>query len=74
MKNGSGKYFYLDKGQLYEGVWVNDIPKCGTVQDFGREGAPEPTQYPIPEVRHISNNPRNTSPSNERVLSLCNEP
>ena len=49
-KNGPGKFFYLNKGQMYEGVWVNDIPKCGTVIDFGREGAPEPTQYPIPEV------------------------
>ncbi len=35
---------------MYEGVWNNDIPKCGTMIDFGREGAPEPTQYPIPEV------------------------
>jgi len=49
-KNGPGKFFYLDKGQVYEGVWVEDIPKCGTVVDFGREGAPDPTQYPIPEL------------------------
>ena len=53
-KNGPGKFFYLDKGQVYEGVWVEDIPKCGTVVDFGREGAPDPTQYPIPEVRALS--------------------
>jgi len=51
MKNGNGKFFYLDKGQLYEGVWVDDIPKCGSMKDFGREGAPEPTQYPIPEIK-----------------------
>ena len=35
---------------MYEGVWVDDIPKCGTMMDFGREGAPEPTKYPLPEV------------------------
>ena len=52
-KNGPGKFFYLDKGQVYEGVWVDDIPKCGTVVDFGRDGAPDPTTYPIPEVRPL---------------------
>jgi len=40
--------------QLYEGVWVEDIPKCGAMIDFGREGAPQPTQYPIPEVSRES--------------------
>lgn len=49
-KNGPGKFFYLDRGQLYEGVWVDDIPKCGEMTDFGRDGAPAPTQYPIPKV------------------------
>ncbi|XP_043924595.1 MORN repeat-containing protein 3 isoform X1 [Protopterus annectens] len=49
-KHGHGKFFYLDRGQLYEGVWVEDIPKCGTITDFGREGAPAPTVYPIPKV------------------------
>ncbi|OWF40993.1 MORN repeat-containing protein 3-like [Mizuhopecten yessoensis] len=49
-KNGPGKFFYLTTGQVYEGVWNDDIAKCGTMQDFGREGAPEPTQYKIPKV------------------------
>ena len=49
-KNGPGRFFYLDRGQLYEGTWVEDIPKCGEMKDFGREGAPAPTQYPIPKV------------------------
>ncbi|ESP04174.1 hypothetical protein LOTGIDRAFT_204987 [Lottia gigantea] len=48
-KNGKGKYFFLTKGQLQEGVWVDDIPKCGTMIDFNRDSAPEPTQYPIPD-------------------------
>ena len=49
-KHGEGKFFYLNKGQLYIGVWVEDIAKCGTMEDFGREGAPQPTIYPIPKV------------------------
>ncbi|KAM4807911.1 MORN repeat-containing protein 3 [Rhinophrynus dorsalis] len=50
-KHGPGKFYYLDKGQLYDGVWVNNLPKCGTVVDFGRAEAPFPTKYPIPEVK-----------------------
>nr|XP_033813158.1 MORN repeat-containing protein 3 isoform X2 [Geotrypetes seraphini] len=50
-KHGPGKYYYLDKGQLYEGVWVEDIPKCGTMIDYGREEAPSPPIYPIPEIK-----------------------
>ncbi len=50
MKNGDGKFLYLDKGQVYTGTWVDDIAKCGCVEDFGREGAPDPPVYPIPEV------------------------
>lgn len=49
-KHGPGKYFYLDKGQQLEGIWVADIPKCGVLVDFGRDNAPAPTQYPLPEV------------------------
>ena len=51
MKNGAGKFFYLDKGQVYTGTWVDDVAKCGSLEDFGREGAPDPPVYPIPEVR-----------------------
>lgn len=49
-KHGKGKFFYLDRGQLYTGVWCDDIPKCGTVEDFGRHEAPNPTTYSLPEV------------------------
>lgn len=49
-KNGPGKFYYLNSGQVFEGVWVDNVPKCGTMQDYGRDGAPGPTQYPIPEV------------------------
>ena len=48
-KNGAGRFFYLDTGQVLEGVWVNDGPKCGEMTDYGREAAGEGrTQYPIP--------------------------
>lgn len=51
MKHGDGKYYYLDKGQLLTGMWVNDIAKCGEIIDFNREGAVDATQYPLPEVK-----------------------
>ena len=48
-KNGAGRFFYLDTGQVLEGVWVNDGPKSGEMTDFGREAAGDgKTQYPIP--------------------------
>lgn len=50
MKNGDGRFLYLDKGQMYTGFWVNDVAKCGTVEDFDRDNAPQPPKYPIPEV------------------------
>lgn len=49
-KNGHGKFLYLDRGQLYEGFWVDDVAKCGTLSDFGREAADRPPVYPIPKV------------------------
>ena len=53
-KNGAGKFYYLDKGQLYEGVWHDDIPKAGEMKDFDRGTAPQATQYPIPSVSQLS--------------------
>ncbi|KAK9968632.1 hypothetical protein ABG768_002947 [Culter alburnus] len=49
-KNGHGKFLYLDRGQLYEGFWVDGVAKCGTLSDFGREAADRPPVYPIPKV------------------------
>ena len=59
MKNGPGTFLYLDKGQVYSGTWVDDIAKCGTLEDFGREGAPDPPIYPIPQVlvHHVIDEP-----------------
>lgn len=50
LKNGPGRFFHLNHGQLFQGFWVDDVAKCGTMIDFGREEAPEPTQFPIPQV------------------------
>ena len=50
MKNGPGKFLHLDKGQVYVGNWQDDIAKCGTLEDFDRENAPNPPVYPIPIV------------------------
>ena len=54
-KNGPGSFYYLDKGQLYEGVWKDDIPKCGQMIDYGRDVASNPTQYPLSEVSKTLN-------------------
>ncbi|XP_014681097.1 PREDICTED: MORN repeat-containing protein 3-like [Priapulus caudatus] len=48
-KNGPGKFYYLDRGQQYNGVWVDDVPRCGALTDYGRSSAPMPTKYVIPE-------------------------
>lgn len=52
MKHGEGKYLYLDKGQIYTGVWSNDIAKCGSMEDYKYETneAPSKPDFPIPEV------------------------
>ncbi|ELU04135.1 hypothetical protein CAPTEDRAFT_167723 [Capitella teleta] len=50
MKNGPGKFYYLDKGQVYLGTWLNDIAKCGEMTDFSRDEAPDATPYPIPKI------------------------
>ena len=50
-KSGQGKFFFLNKGQLLDGFWVNDINKAGKMIDFDRENAQEPTKYTIPVVK-----------------------
>lgn len=53
-RNGTGKFYYSDKGQVYEGFWVEGVAKCGTLSDFGRDEAPTPTKYPIPQVEILT--------------------
>ena len=49
-KSGAGKFLYLTKGQVYTGHWKEDIAKSGMLEDYKREEATDPPQYPIPEV------------------------
>ncbi|TRY85471.1 hypothetical protein DNTS_008584 [Danionella cerebrum] len=49
-KNGAGQFFYLDRGQLYDGFWLNGVAKCGSISDFRREAAVKPTVCPLPRV------------------------
>ncbi len=49
-KNGHGRYFFLDKGQLLEGYWVDDINKTGKMIDFDRDGAVSPCPYELPPI------------------------
>jgi len=53
MKNGAGKFIFLDKGQILSGHWKDDIAKCGSLEDFDREHAPSPPVFPIPQVSHL---------------------
>lgn len=52
-KHGHGKFFYVTRGQLMEGLWVDNICKAGQMKDFGRDQAILPTPYPIPDVSSI---------------------
>ena len=48
---GSWKFFYLDKGQVYQGTWLDDVPKCGSLEGFDEERASNSPEFPIPVMR-----------------------
>ncbi|XP_066917118.1 MORN repeat-containing protein 3-like [Clytia hemisphaerica] len=50
MKHGEGKFYHYNKGQVFLGTWLNDVAKCGTMEDFNRETAIDATKYPLPEL------------------------
>ena len=50
MKNGEGRFLHLDKGQVYTGTWVEDVARCGIMEDVNRDSALNPPPYPIPQV------------------------
>lgn len=37
LKEGPGTYFYIKKGQKYEGEWVAGIAKCGSISAIDPE-------------------------------------
>ncbi|XP_073406612.1 MORN repeat-containing protein 3-like [Dendrobates tinctorius] len=51
MKHGPGKFYYLDIGRIYDGYWIMDIAKCGTVEDIVCTEAPDTKKHPIPELK-----------------------
>ena len=48
MKNGEGKFFYLDTGHLLVGWWVDNIPKCGTFENYIQLEGTNPSTYNVP--------------------------
>ncbi|XP_037547770.1 MORN repeat-containing protein 3 [Nematolebias whitei] len=48
-RNGDGKFFYTDRGVLYEGFWVDGMAKCGTMTEFRRDEASAPST-PFPKL------------------------
>ena len=53
-KHGEGIFFFLDKGQVLFGTWVDGITKCGVMKDFNRDTAIHATKYPIPELKLLN--------------------
>ena len=35
---------------MYEGMWIDDLAKCGQMKDWNRDSAPDATQFPLPPV------------------------
>jgi hypothetical protein len=68
-KNGNGKFFFLNKGQMLEGFWVNDINKTGSVIDFDRDNATDATQYELPQI-HVANSEQIVEETIEKLSSL----
>ncbi|XP_060931606.1 MORN repeat-containing protein 3 [Limanda limanda] len=52
-KNGNGKFNHSDKGQLYEGFWVDGVAKCGTLSDLERDETPTPSKCQIPQIQLV---------------------
>jgi len=49
MKNGSGTYYYRERRKRYDGVWVDDVAKCGVFGDLDPQAfSTEP--FPIPKL------------------------
>ncbi|CAL8280941.1 unnamed protein product [Gadus morhua 'NCC'] len=49
-KNGQGRFLFWERGQIYKGLWVDGVCKCGTLSDYRRDDAPMPSKSPFPKV------------------------
>jgi len=47
MKNGPGKFFFMDKDLVYTGNWKDNIAKCGTIEKMN----PVDHNVSFPEVK-----------------------
>lgn len=47
-KEGPGRFIYLKKRQMYEGEWLDDIAKCGTLVQFPNSKPEHP--FPVVEL------------------------
>ena len=62
MKNGSGTYYYRERRKRYDGVWVDDVAKCGVFGDLDPQAfSTEP--FPIPKVSALERLPPSRPPA-----------
>ncbi|XP_076002955.1 MORN repeat-containing protein 3-like [Genypterus blacodes] len=47
-KCGSGRFFYKDTNQLYEGSWLNGSPRHGSISDVEGNEEPTPGKFEFP--------------------------
>lgn len=52
MKHGHGTYYYMEKGMRYDGVWEEDIPKCGTYSEIDASGPGTKGVLPLLELKN----------------------
>jgi hypothetical protein len=60
-RDGPGRFFYKGANKVYEGEWLQGVPKCGQYQDAppgsfpddpdGSAGASAPSNFSIPQLR-----------------------
>lgn len=53
-KHGPGTFFYMSKGKRFDGVWHNDVPRCGTYSEIhapppGSNGSLPPIELANPQ-------------------------
>eukprot|EP00002_Diphylleia_rotans_P006099 TRINITY_DN1540_c0_g4_i2.p1 TRINITY_DN1540_c0_g4~~TRINITY_DN1540_c0_g4_i2.p1 ORF type:complete len:139 (+),score=24.30 TRINITY_DN1540_c0_g4_i2:941-1357(+) len=48
-KHGPGVFYYMSRGQRYDGEWVNDTPKCGSLSEMQTALTTNPAA-PLPKL------------------------
>uniref|UniRef100_A0A3P9L5I8 MORN repeat-containing protein 3 n=1 Tax=Oryzias latipes TaxID=8090 RepID=A0A3P9L5I8_ORYLA len=52
-RNGSGKCYNSEKGLLYVGFWIDGEAKCGTLCEYEKDKAPEPSKCKFPKLHLV---------------------